>query len=121
MLWVAFASVLITAAVGLGISLWIRWLWRKTGAPKWTLVVAVTLALLPLAGGLLGMSMGVLSSIGATAGPMVDPSHKARILAGGISEALKCTALGLVTALVMTLPILIVLSHRYRSSGAKRT
>jgi len=119
MLWVAFASVMITAALGLGIGLWIRWLWRKTSAPRWTLVVAATLASLPLAGGLLGMGMSVLSSIGATAMPMVDPSHKARMLAEGISEALNCGALGLVIAVVMALPILVVLSQRYRP-GAKR-
>ncbi len=41
------------------------------------------------------------------------------MLAEGISEALNCGALGLVIAVVMALPILVVLSQRYRP-GAKR-
>ena len=37
---------------------------------------------------------------GAVSGESVDPSQKARILAEGISEAMNCTAFGLIVALI---------------------
>lgn len=46
--------------------------------------------------GLLGTILGLIHSFGAVAG--VDASRKAEMLAKGISEAMNCTAFGLITA-----------------------
>src|SRR5436309_10723086 len=46
--------------------------------------------------GLLGTILGLINSFAGVAG--VDPSMKATLLAKGISEAMNCTAFGLITA-----------------------
>jgi biopolymer transport protein ExbB/TolQ len=43
---------------------------------------------------------GLIMAFGAVSGESVDPSQKARILAQGISEAMNCTAFGLIVAIV---------------------
>jgi biopolymer transport protein ExbB/TolQ len=58
------------------------------------------LANLAMLFGLLGTVSGLIQSFGAVAGESVDPSQKARILAEGISEAMNCTAFGLIIALM---------------------
>jgi len=58
------------------------------------------LANLAMLTGLLGTVTGLISSFGAVSGESVDPSQKARILAEGISEAMNCTAFGLIIALL---------------------
>jgi biopolymer transport protein ExbB/TolQ len=58
------------------------------------------LANLSMLSGLLGTVSGLISSFGAVSGESVDPSQKARILAEGISEAMNCTAFGLIVALI---------------------
>jgi biopolymer transport protein ExbB/TolQ len=50
--------------------------------------------------GLLGTVTGLIMAFGAVSGESVDPSQKARILAQGISEAMNCTAFGLVVAIL---------------------
>ena len=40
------------------------------------------------------------TGFGAVAGGSIDPSQKATILANGISEAMNCTAFGLIVALL---------------------
>jgi len=50
--------------------------------------------------GLLGTVSGLIQSFGAVSGEGVDPSQKARILAEGISEAMNCTAFGLIIAIM---------------------
>jgi biopolymer transport protein ExbB/TolQ len=57
------------------------------------------LANLAMLSGLLGTITGLIKSFGAVGGESVDPSQKARILAEGISEAMNCTAFGLIVAL----------------------
>lgn len=57
------------------------------------------LANLAMLSGLLGTVSGLISSFGAVSGEAVDPSQKARILALGISEAMNCTAFGLIVAI----------------------
>ena len=57
------------------------------------------LANLAMLSGLLGTVSGLIQSFGAVSGEGVDPSQKARILAEGISEAMNCTAFGLVSAI----------------------
>jgi biopolymer transport protein ExbB len=58
------------------------------------------LANLAMLSGLLGTVSGLIQSFGAVSGESVDPSQKARILAEGISEAMNCTAFGLIVALM---------------------
>jgi len=58
------------------------------------------LANLAMLTGLLGTVSGLITSFGAVSGESVDPSQKARILAEGISEAMNCTAFGLIVALL---------------------
>lgn len=55
------------------------------------------LANLAMLSGLLGTVTGLIKSFGAVAG--VDPSAKATMLAKGISEAMNCTAFGLIVAI----------------------
>jgi len=50
--------------------------------------------------GLFGTIVGLIKAFGAVGGESVDPSQKARILAEGISEAMNCTAWGLLSAIV---------------------
>ncbi len=50
--------------------------------------------------GLFGTIVGLITAFGAVGGENVDPSQKARILAEGISEAMNCTAFGLISAIV---------------------
>jgi biopolymer transport protein ExbB/TolQ len=58
------------------------------------------MANLAMLSGLLGTVSGLITSFGAVSGESVDPSQKARILAEGISEAMNCTAFGLIIALM---------------------
>lgn len=58
------------------------------------------LANLSMLFGLLGTVSGLIVSFGAVSGESVDASQKARILAEGISEAMNCTAFGLIVALM---------------------
>ena len=50
--------------------------------------------------GLFGTIVGLIRAFGAVGGEAVDPSQKARILAEGISEAMNCTAFGLIAAII---------------------
>ena len=43
---------------------------------------------------------GLIESFGAVSGESVDPAQKGRILAAGISEAMNCTAFGLIVAIL---------------------
>jgi len=55
---------------------------------------------LAMLSGLFGTIVGLIKAFGAVGGESVDPSQKARILAEGISEAMNCTAFGLLSAIV---------------------
>jgi biopolymer transport protein ExbB len=55
---------------------------------------------LAMLSGLFGTIIGLIKAFGAVGGESVDPSQKARILAEGISEAMNCTAFGLLAAIV---------------------
>jgi len=54
---------------------------------------------LAMLSGLFGTITGLIRAFGAVGGESVDPSQKARILAEGISEAMNCTAFGLISAI----------------------
>ena len=58
------------------------------------------LANLAMLSGLLGTVLGLITAFGAVSAKSVDPSQKATILAAGISEAMNCTAFGLLTAII---------------------
>jgi len=49
--------------------------------------------------GLFGTVLGLIKSFGAVSKPGVDQAQKATILAEGISEAMNCTAFGLIVAI----------------------
>ena len=55
---------------------------------------------LAMLSGLFGTIVGLIKAFGAVGGESVDPSQKARILAEGISEAMNCTAFGLIVAII---------------------
>jgi biopolymer transport protein ExbB len=55
---------------------------------------------LSMLSGLLGTVTGLIIAFGSVGGESVDPSQKARVLAQGISEAMNCTAFGLVVAIL---------------------
>lgn len=54
---------------------------------------------LAMLSGLLGTIVGLIKAFAAVGGESVDASQKARLLAEGISEAMNCTAFGLLTAI----------------------
>jgi biopolymer transport protein ExbB/TolQ len=54
---------------------------------------------LAMLSGLFGTILGLIKAFGAVGGESIDPSQKARILAEGISEAMVCTAFGLMSAI----------------------
>src|SRR4029434_945677 len=66
---------------------------RRTGY----LALFANLAMLS---GLFGTITGLIKACAAVGGESFDPSQKARILAEGISEAMNCTAFGLIAAIV---------------------
>jgi len=72
------------------------------------------LANLAMLSGLLGTITGLIKAFGAVGGESVDPSQKARILAEGISEAMNCTAFGLMVA-IMSLLGYVVLNGKTQS------
>jgi biopolymer transport protein ExbB/TolQ len=59
---------------------------------------------LAMLSGLLGTISGLISAFGAVGGhgggPSIDPGKKAELLAAGISEAMNCTAFGLIVAIL---------------------
>jgi biopolymer transport protein ExbB/TolQ len=50
--------------------------------------------------GLFGTVIGLIKSFGAVSKPGVDQAQKATLLAEGISEAMNCTAFGLIVAII---------------------
>lgn len=58
---------------------------------------------LSMLSGLFGTIVGLIKSFGAVGSESVDASQKARLLAEGISEAMNCTAFGLLAAIVALL------------------
>jgi hypothetical protein len=78
---------------------------------------AIACAVVAAFGAGLGVLLGLIKAFGAIGGESVDPSQKARILAEGISQAINCFAVGLVTS---PLPIaaLIAITIGTRRAGA---
>jgi biopolymer transport protein ExbB/TolQ len=65
-----------------------------------------------------GTAIGAMRAVGAIGSEWVDPTRKARILAEGISEAMNCTALGLLLLVVVAVPVLLVTRKDRRSNLA---
>jgi biopolymer transport protein ExbB/TolQ len=88
-------------------------------AEDWSFSCAVSLIAATPAIGFLFTIVGLVHSFAAVAG--VDPSMKATLLAKGISEAMNCTALGLVVVPLWVTPFVIgeVRRSRRRRSTAK--
>jgi len=86
--------------------LWFRRLWnRRAELGLGTKVVAGLVVGSAVLGGL-GTVVGLLKAFAATGGKGIDPSQKARALGEGISEAMNCSAMGI----VVWLPSVIVLT-----------
>jgi biopolymer transport protein ExbB/TolQ len=78
---------------------------------------AIACAVLTTLGAGLGVLFGLIKAFGAVGGESVDPSQKARILAEGISEAINCVAVGLVTG-PLPIAVLIAIVVRTRRADA---
>lgn len=81
---------------------------------------AFVVSLLLFGAGVLGTIVGLIKAFGAVGGESVDPSQKARILAEGISEAMRCTAYGVTAALVAVLGFGASLVLQQRKKQTKR-
>jgi hypothetical protein len=78
---------------------------------------AIACALVATFGAGLGVMFGLIKAFGAVGGQSVDPSQQARVLAEGVSEAINCFAVGLVTA-PLPIAVLIAIAIRTRRAGA---
>jgi len=100
-----------------GIGWWLRRLWRRREELDFgrrTLVLVLgTLVLF----GAFGTLAGLVKAFGAVGGESVDPSQKARVLAEGISEAMNCTAFGI----LLGVPSSVALALLTRKRGGKLT
>lgn len=109
--WVFFGAVSAIATMRL-----VRRVWktreRASFATKLVVVVVVAAATF----GALGTLIGMAKAFGAVGGESRDPSQKARILAEGISEAMNCTAFGV----LLWVPSIIVAFILLKRGGRKR-
>jgi hypothetical protein len=93
----ALAVWFFLGVIGTLATLWlVRRVWKhRTERP----LVARGIAALIVAAaayGALGTLAGLIMAFGAVGGESIDPSHKARILAEGIAQAMNCTVFGLI-------------------------
>lgn len=68
---------------------------RRGRELSWVAKLVVVVAVVAAVAGAIGTGVGFVNGFGAVGGESVEPSRKARILAEGISEAMNCTAFGL--------------------------
>ena len=71
------ASLLVTLGGGVSVIVWIRWLWRRTTAPRSMLVALGVLAFLLFAHGMSATSLGIVRYWGTSI--YTDPSAAVRI------------------------------------------
>lgn len=114
----ALGAVLIVAFLGAVATVWwARRLWRRRKQlPLRTRAVAVIVVASALVGAL-GTLIGLVKASGAVGGESVDPSQKARILADGISEAMNCTAFGMVVWLPSVILLVVMMRRREEPRG----
>lgn len=116
LVWVLVALVAFVWTIRL---VFLVWKQRKTsGVAAKLLAAAVGVAALVGGGGTL---VGLVKAFGAVGGESVDPSQKARMLAEGISEAMNCTALGLLTWLPAVVALLVVMAKARRAANPTRS
>lgn len=109
-MWVLVAIAATVWTIRLLLRVWDR---RSTSGVT-AKVVALAVAFAGLAGGG-GTLLGLVKAFGAVGGESIDPSQKARILAEGISEAMNCTAFGLLTWTPAVLVLLLVMRKSRRA------
>lgn len=98
---------------------WCRRLWqRRHELPQWATLAATGLVALALFGGFRTI-VGLIKAFGAIGGESVDPSQKARILAEGISEAMNCSASGLLFVLPALIAVKLITRKRTPQSGGE--
>jgi biopolymer transport protein ExbB/TolQ len=109
---VVLLVLLVLGFVGaLACAWWARRIWkRRRNLPLFARAIAA-IAAASMLFGMLGTVIGLVKAFGAVGGESVDPSQKARILAEGISEAMNCTAFGIVVW-VPSVVVLIFLMRR---------
>jgi biopolymer transport protein ExbB len=93
-----------------------RLLRRRQELAVRTRIIAVVVATSAIFA-MLGALIGLVKAFGAVGGENVDPSQKARILAEGISEAMNCTALGVVVWVPSVIALIFVTRRRGNRSG----
>ena len=89
--------------------IWVRRVWKnRRELPVSTRAVAGVVATSAIFAAF-GTAVGMLKAFGAVGGESIDPSQKARVLAAGISEAMNCTALGLLAWLPSVIALAVLL------------
>lgn len=98
---------------------WCRRLWQRgRELPLWATLAATGLVALASFGGFRTI-VGLIRAFGAIGGESVDPSQKARILAEGISEAMNCTASGLLFVLPALIAVKLIARKRTPPAGGE--
>ncbi len=105
------------ALAGCAATLWwsVR-VWKRSGEFKGWMKALAGIVAASAAVGSLGTLVGLVKAFGATGGESVDPSQKARILAEGISEAMNCTAAGLLLWLPSVIALTVLARRRKTQS-----
>jgi biopolymer transport protein ExbB/TolQ len=110
--WLALALAGCVATVW-----WSVRMWKRSGELKGWMRALAGIVAASAAIGSLGTLVGLVKAFGATGGESVDPSQKARILAEGISEAMNCTAAGLLLWLPSVIALTVIARRRKTKSG----
>lgn len=114
LVWLGVASSAVIAMLW-----WCRRLWqRQHELPQWATLAATGLVALASFAGFRTI-VGLIRAFGAIGGESVDPSQKARILAEGISEAMNCTAGGLLFALPAFIAVKLITRKRTPQSDGE--
>ena len=107
-MWVIVIWVGLSFGVVFVLTSWLRRLWqRRSELQQKTWVLAAVLAGIGLVGAW-GTLLGLAKAFAAVGGESIDPSQKARILAEGISEAMNCTAFGILFGLPSALALAVL-------------
>lgn len=94
------AYLLVTLGGGALVIVWIRWLWRRRSAPRWTLVALGIVTAALIAQGMSATSFGIVRYWGT--GAYMDPHEALRIVVG--------TSIARVAVLL----VLVILTWRHR-------
>lgn len=102
------AVMLVVLGLVVASVVWTVRLWRRRKQVPGAARVVLYVAAGALVFGGLGTLLGLIKAFGSVGGESVDPSQKARILAEGISEAMNCTAFGLLVWMVSALLVAVL-------------